>query len=98
MRRWQEPWKGGKWDLVISVRDAAFQRVGKFLQSHTGQGLDLPFIIVSGRIGEEIAVEAMKAGARDYLLKDRLTRLDSAIERELSELKIRRDNNKRRMP
>jgi PAS domain S-box-containing protein len=52
------------------------------LQQHE---LDLPFIIVSGTIGESIAVEAMKAGAHDYLLKGALTRLVPAIERELRE-------------
>ncbi|MBI5628838.1 MAG: response regulator, partial [Candidatus Rokubacteria bacterium] len=48
-------------------------------------GLDVPFLIVSGTVGEEIAVEAMRAGARDYVLKDRLTRLLPAVERELRE-------------
>jgi len=43
------------------------------------RGLDLPFIIVSGCIGEEMAVECMKAGAADYLLKDRLGRLGHAV-------------------
>jgi two-component system cell cycle sensor histidine kinase/response regulator CckA len=46
---------------------------------------DLPFIIVSGTIGEETAVEAMRAGARDYVLKDKLGRLGPAVERELRE-------------
>jgi PAS domain S-box-containing protein len=47
--------------------------------------LDIPFMIISGTIGEEAAVEAMRAGAHDYLMKDALTRLIPAIERELSE-------------
>jgi signal transduction histidine kinase len=51
---------------------------------------DLPFIIVSGTIGEETAVEAMRAGARDYILKDRLGRLAPAVERELREAGNRR--------
>jgi two-component system, cell cycle sensor histidine kinase and response regulator CckA len=46
-------------------------------------GLDIPFIIVSGTVGEELAVEAMRAGAHDYVLKARLTRLPAVIEREL---------------
>ena len=46
------------------------------------RGLDLPFIIVSGTIGEEIAVQVMKEGATDYLLKDRLTRLGPALEHD----------------
>jgi two-component system cell cycle sensor histidine kinase/response regulator CckA len=52
---------------------------------------DLPFIIVSGTIGEETAVEAMRCGARDYILKDRLGRLAPAIERELREVEARRE-------
>jgi PAS domain S-box-containing protein len=48
-------------------------------------GLDLPFIVVSGGIGETTAVAAMKAGAHDYLMKDNLARLVPAVERELRE-------------
>jgi len=51
--------------------------------------LDIPFILVSGTIGEEIAVEAMRNGASDYLLKDRLGRLASAITRAIEEKKLR---------
>ena len=53
--------------------------------------LDLPFIIVSGNIGEENAVAAMKAGAHDYIMKDNLARLVPVIEREVQESKIRRE-------
>src|SRR6266849_9657216 len=52
--------------------------------------LDAPFIIISGTIGESAAVEAMRAGAHDYMMKDRLTRLIPAIEREISEAENRR--------
>jgi len=48
-------------------------------------GYDVPFIVVSGAIGEETAVELMRAGAHDYLLKDRLMRLTAAIEREIAQ-------------
>ena len=50
----------------------------------------MPFIIVSGTIGEEIAVAAMKLGAHDYLLKTNLARLSAAVERELREAEVRR--------
>jgi PAS domain S-box-containing protein len=53
-------------------------------------GLDVPFIYVSGTIGEEVAVEAMRAGADDYVMKDRLARLLPAIDRELRETEQRR--------
>lgn len=52
--------------------------------------LDLPFLLVSGTIGEDLAVAAMKAGAHDYLMKDNLARLVPAIGRELQETKERR--------
>jgi PAS domain S-box-containing protein len=51
---------------------------------------DLPFIIVSGTIGEPVAVEAMRAGAHDYLMKDNLVRLVPTVERELQEAENRR--------
>src|SRR5467141_124105 len=51
---------------------------------------DTPFIIISGTIGEAAAVEGMRAGAHDYMMKDRLTRLIPAIEREMNEAENRR--------
>ncbi|MCE8429314.1 MAG: PAS domain S-box protein, partial [Candidatus Methanoperedens sp.] len=57
-----------------------------------GGGLDLPFIIVSGKIGEDIAVEAMRAGAHDYFLKGNLARLVPAIGREMHEAAVRREH------
>ncbi len=53
------------------------------------RGLDVPFIIVSGSIGEEVAVDAIKHGADDYLLKDRLGRLGPAISQAIDEKKLR---------
>ncbi|HTH47595.1 MAG TPA: response regulator [Candidatus Limnocylindria bacterium] len=52
------------------------------------RGLDTPFILVSGIVGEDVAVEAMKRGATDYLLKDRIGRLGSAIERALEQKRL----------
>ncbi|HYP15732.1 MAG TPA: response regulator [Opitutus sp.] len=53
------------------------------------RGLDIPFIIISGSIGEETAVEAVKSGADDYLLKDRLGRLGAAVVQAVEEKKLR---------
>lgn len=53
-------------------------------------GREIPFILVSGTVGEEVAVEAMKRGATDYLLKDRIARLGSAVERALQEAQVKR--------
>ncbi|HEV3393517.1 MAG TPA: PAS domain S-box protein [Chthoniobacterales bacterium] len=58
------------------------------------RGLGIPFIIVSGTIGEDIAVKAMQDGAADYILKDRLARLGPAVERALEETEVR-DERKR---
>jgi signal transduction histidine kinase len=55
---------------------------------------DLPFIVVSGRVGEEAALEAMRAGAHDYVTKDNMTRLAPLIERETREAKVRREREK----
>ncbi len=52
-------------------------------------GLDIPFIIISGTIGEDIAVEVMKLGASDYLLKDRLARLGLAVSHALDQARLR---------
>jgi diguanylate cyclase (GGDEF)-like protein len=58
------------------------------LQLMKERGLDLPFIIVSGCIGEDMAVECMKAGAADYLLKDRLGRLGHAVTQALERKRL----------
>jgi PAS domain S-box-containing protein len=78
------------WDVVIS--DYVMPRFSGLaaLRILLERGLDLPFLIVSGHIGEETAVAAMKAGAHDYLMKDRLARLVPAVERELREAEVRR--------
>jgi len=55
-------------------------------------GRDIPFILVSGTVGEEIAVEAMRTGVTDYLLKDRLGRLGSSVERAIQTTHLREQN------
>jgi PAS domain S-box-containing protein len=53
------------------------------------RGLDIPFVLVSGRVGEDLAVDAMKQGAQDYLLKDRLARLGEAVRRAMEQRRVR---------
>src|SRR5206468_11776519 len=79
-----------KWDLVIS--DYVMPRFDGLaaLALVKQKGLDLPFIIVSGHITDATAVEAMKAGAHDYVMKDNLARLGPAVQRELREAEERR--------
>ncbi len=62
-------------------------------------GLAIPFILISGTVGEEVAVEAMKRGATDYLLKDRIARLGSALERALEQkqLQVERQRTEQRL-
>jgi signal transduction histidine kinase len=59
-----------------------------------GKRLDIPFIITSGKISDDTAVISMKAGAADYIMKDNLTRLGPAIERELQEKLVRGEREK----
>ncbi len=79
------------WDLVISDHSMPSFSSSAALEILQRKGLDLPFIIVSGQIGEDAAVAAMKAGAHDYIMKDNLARLNTAIERELREAEVRRE-------
>src|SRR6266481_4232117 len=73
------------WDLVLADYNLPEFNAPAALKILQDSGLDLPFIIVSGGIGEDIAVSAMKAGAHDYLMKGNLSRLMPAVERELRE-------------
>ncbi|KPJ92199.1 MAG: hypothetical protein AMJ53_09850 [Gammaproteobacteria bacterium SG8_11] len=82
------------WDVVLCDYNLP-QFIGtEALRLIQDRNLDIPFIIVSGAIGEETAVNAMRAGAHDYIMKNNLTRLAPVIERELREAKIR---NSRRL-
>lgn len=79
------------WDIIFCDYTLPRFGAGNALAIAKDTGLDLPFIYVSGTLGEETAVEAMKAGAHDYVMKDNLTRLLPAIARELREAECRRD-------
>jgi len=75
----------GSWQLVLADYNLPTFNAPAALKLLQETGLDLPFIIVSGGIGEDIAVASMKAGAHDYLMKGNLHRLAPAVERELRE-------------
>jgi PAS domain S-box-containing protein len=83
-----------KWDLVIADYVMPHFNGLDALAVVRGVGLDLPFIIVSGHITDDTAVAAMKAGAHDYVMKDNLTRLGPAVQRELREAEVRRQRRK----
>jgi HD-GYP domain-containing protein (c-di-GMP phosphodiesterase class II) len=77
------------WDVILS--DYNMPRFNAFhaLSILKRRDVDIPFIIVSGAMGEEAAVAAMKAGAHDYVTKNNLARLPAVVEREINEAKIR---------
>lgn len=79
-----------QWDVVLA--DFSMPGFGgtAALEILKARGFDIPFIIVSGTMGEDVAVEVMKAGAHDYFAKGNLKRLPSAIEREVREAESRR--------
>ena len=78
------------WDVILADYNMPGFSAPEALRMVQEKGLDIPFIIISGGIGEDIAVAAMKAGAHDYLMKGNLARLVPAVERELREASSRR--------
>lgn len=82
------------WDIIISDYNLMGFSALDALDVYRKTNLDIPFIIVSGVMGEESAVEAMRSGAHDYLIKSNLSRLAPAIERELKKAEIRKENKR----
>lgn len=82
--------QGAKWDIVFSDHNMPQFSSTAALKQVRAANPDVPFLIVSGSIGEEAAVAAMKAGAQDYLMKGNLARLVAAVDRELSDAEDRR--------
>ena len=87
----QEALQGSSWDIIISDYNLPGFSAAGALQILQETGQDLPFIILSGVIGEDDAVAAMKAGAQDYIMKGDVARLIPAIDRELREAERRRE-------
>lgn len=82
------------WNVIISDHNMPGFSSEGVLRAVQESGLDVPVIIVSGTIGEAVAVSAMKTGASDYVMKDNLARLGPAIERELREAEVRREHRR----
>jgi PAS domain S-box-containing protein len=76
--------QAGGWDVIISDWNMPRFSAPAALDVLRETGIDIPFIIASGSIGEAIAVEGMRAGAHDYVLKDKLARLPAAVDREIA--------------
>tara|TARA_R110002073_G_scaffold141666_1_gene292845 strand:- start:310 stop:2778 length:2469 start_codon:yes stop_codon:yes gene_type:complete len=81
------------WDIIVSDFTMPHLSGTRALEIVRQHDLDIPFIFVSGTIGEDAAVKAMKSGAQDYIMKDNLNRLLPAIERELREAQARREHH-----
>src|SRR2546430_11101035 len=82
------------WDLVIGDYSMPAFSGPAALALLRARDPDTPFIFVSGTIGEDVAVEAMKAGAQDFLAKGNLRRLIPAIQRELRDTEGRRERRR----
>lgn len=84
----------GGLDIVISDFSMPYFGGMRALKLVRESGLEVPFILVSGTVGEEIAVRAVKEGASDYLMKDRLARLGPAVTRAIEEHRMRREGRR----
>ena len=78
-------------DVILSDFDLPEFDVFRALDILQQRGLDIPFILVTGRLGEDLAVEVIQRGASDYLLKDRLARLGEAVRRAIEQCRLRRE-------
>ena len=88
--RFREALQNQDWDVIISDYNLPDFSAPEALAILNEAGLDIPFIVISGTVGEETVIKLMKSGARDCVMKDHLARLPSAIERELREAQARR--------
>jgi len=89
--RLREALSRGPWDIVISDWSLPSFNGLEAFEIVREMGEDLPFIIVSGTIAEEAAVQALRAGVHDFMTKGRFARLVPAIERELRDARVRRE-------
>jgi PAS domain S-box-containing protein len=83
-----------QWDVILCDYKMPRFSAPAALKLVQDKNIDIPFIIVSGAIGENTAVTAMKSGAHDYLMKDKLAKLVVTIEREIREAKMRQEKKK----
>jgi PAS domain S-box-containing protein len=86
--------RGDLWDLIIADYNLPSFDGLQALEIYQRYNRDAPFFLISGTVGEEVAVTAMKAGAHDYLIKDNLVRLGAAVRRELRDAELRRESQR----
>src|SRR5215467_6303354 len=82
---------GGVWDVIVADYSMPRFTLEEALTIVRDRGLDIPFLIVSATIMEDVAIRAMRQGAHDFIMKDKLARLAPAVERELREAELRRE-------
>ena len=87
----REALRAQSWDIVLCDFSLPGFNAISALATLQETSLDIPFIVVSGSIGDETAIELMRNGARDYLMKSNMARLAPAVERELREAALRRE-------
>src|SRR6202171_1434317 len=80
-------------DLIIADYHLPSFSAPRALEMLKAAALDIPFIVVSGTVGEDAAVAVMRSGARDYVFKDKLSRLRPVVEREVLDRKSTRLNS-----
>ncbi len=83
----------GRWDAVISDYNLTSFTAADALATVRRLGRDLPFIVVTGSIGEDRAVDLMRSGAHDFVLKEHLSRLAAALERAIGDARIRHERS-----
>src|SRR5690606_37511274 len=86
----QDALRSETWDIILADHNMPDFDAPQALKILQAAQIDIPFIIVSGGIGEDVAVAAMKAGAHDYVMKGNPARLLPAVNRELREAEVRR--------
>lgn len=82
------------WDIILSDYSMPVFSGMEALKIYKERQLDIPFILVSGTIGEDIAIKMLKSGAHDYIIKDKLNLIIPSIQRELQEYQTRLERNK----
>jgi two-component system cell cycle sensor histidine kinase/response regulator CckA len=92
-RTYREALKSQEWDIILSDYYMPGFSALTALQILHDMNINVPFIVITGATGEDIAVEAMRAGAQDYLLKHNLRRLASAVRRELLVAKTKKNSH-----
>lgn len=83
-----------EWDVILSDYEIPQFGALRALELLKERALEIPFVIISGTIGEDLAVAAMKMGAADYLLKDRLARLGPAVAQAVEQGRLRKESRK----